>query len=205
MALYAGNLALLGGELCLDFVNTVEYRGSDQLIEFLRSYADLVAWSHHAGILTPEEAQHLRQEAELRPTEAAGVLEQAISWREILYQIFAAISRGQPVDGEALAQLNAMLSQTFARLQIQPQQGGFVWGWNDRDRSLGRVLWPVLRSAAELLTSGPLDRLGQCPGCGWFFVDGSRSRTRRWCDMRVCGNRAKARRHYRRQRKKERG
>jgi predicted RNA-binding Zn ribbon-like protein len=205
MALHAGNLALLGGELCLDFVNTVEDRGADQPHEFLHSYADLVTWSHHAGILTSEDVQRLHQEAELRPAEADGVLEQAILLRETLYQIFVAVMNGQPVNEEALAQVNAALSQAFARLQIRPQQGGFVWDWNDSDGALDRMLWPILRSAAEFLTGGQLDRLGQCPGCGWFFVDGSRSRTRRWCDMRVCGNRAKARRHYRRQRKREGG
>jgi predicted RNA-binding Zn ribbon-like protein len=205
MTLHAGNLALLGGELCLDFVNTVEDRGADQPQEFLHSYADLVAWSHHVGILAYEEAQHLRLEAASRPTEATGALDQAIVLREILHQIFAAIVSEQPIDVEALTQLNAMLSQTFARLLIRPQQGGFAWSWNDSGHSLDRMLWPVLRSAAEFLTSGQLDRLGQCPGCGWFFVDRSRSRSRRWCDMRVCGNRAKVRRHYRRQRKRGSG
>jgi predicted RNA-binding Zn ribbon-like protein len=203
MTLHAGNLALLGGELCLDFINTVENRGADQAQEFLHSYADLVAWSHHADILTREEAQRLHQEAELRPNEATDVLEQALSLRETLCQLFVTIVSDQPVDAEALTQLNAILSQAFARLQIRPREGGFTWGWNDSDLSLDRMLWPVLRSAAEFLTGGQLDRLGQCPGCGWFFVDGSRSRSRRWCDMRVCGNRAKVRRHYRRQRKRE--
>jgi predicted RNA-binding Zn ribbon-like protein len=205
MTLCAENLALLGGELCLDFINTVENRGANQPYEFLHSYADLVAWSHHAGLLTSEESQRLQHEAASRPTEATSVLEQAIVLREILYQIFVAIVSDQPIDSEVLANLNAMLSQTFARLQIRPQQGGFAWDWNDSDRPLDRMLWPILRSVAEFLTGGQLDRLGQCPGCGWFFVDGSRSRTRRWCDMQVCGNRAKVRRHYRRQRKGEGG
>lgn len=202
MTLHAGNLALLGGELCLDFTNTVENRGADQPQEFLHTYADLVAWSHHAGVLAGEEAQHLSQEAASNPIEATDILRHALSLRETLYQIFAPIVSEQPIDAEALTQLNTMLSQTFARLLIRPQQGGFAWSWNDSGRSLDRMLWPVLRSAAEFLTSGQLDRLGQCPGCGWLFVDGSRSRTRRWCDMRVCGNRAKVRRHYRRQRKR---
>jgi predicted RNA-binding Zn ribbon-like protein len=205
MVLHAGNLALLGGELCLDFVNTVENRGGDQPREFLHSYADLVAWSHHAGVLACEDAQHLSQEAASNPIEATDILRHALFLRETLYQIFAAIVSEQPIDRKALTQLNAMLSQAFARLQILPQQGGFAWDWNDSGRSLERMLWPILRSAAEFLTRGQLDRLGQCPGCGWFFVDKSRSRSRRWCDMRVCGNRAKARRHYRRQRKREGG
>ena len=66
------------------------------------------------------------------------------------------------------------------------------------------MLGPVARSAAELLTSDRLDRLRQCEsekGCGWLFVDGSRNRSRRWCDMSDCGNRAKARRFHRRHRR----
>jgi predicted RNA-binding Zn ribbon-like protein len=57
-------------------------------------------------------------------------------------------------------------------------------------------LWPVARSAAELLTSGDLARVGQCPGeeCGWLFLDTSRAGRRQWCDMADCGNLAKVRR-----------
>jgi len=65
------------------------------------------------------------------------------------------------------------------------------------------MLWPIMRSAAELLTNGPLDRLKQCAGCSWLYLDASRNRTRRWCEMRVSGNRAKARRHYERPRERE--
>ena len=61
------------------------------------------------------------------------------------------------------------------------------------------MLWPVVQSAVDLMTSPELDRVGQCAddrGCGWLFVDTTKNRSRRWCDMRDCGNRAKARRHY---------
>ncbi|MCB0153982.1 MAG: CGNR zinc finger domain-containing protein, partial [Anaerolineae bacterium] len=55
-------------------------------------------------------------------------------------------------------------------------------------------------SAAELLTSDRLNRVGQCAGesCGWLFLDTTRNHSRRWCEMEHCGNRAKAKRHYRR-------
>lgn len=65
------------------------------------------------------------------------------------------------------------------------------------------MLWPVARSAAELLTSPDAQRVRECAlrSCSWLFVDRSRNRRRRWCDMKTCGNRAKARRHYRRKQK----
>jgi predicted RNA-binding Zn ribbon-like protein len=41
-------------------------------------------------------------------------------------------------------------------------------------------------------------RIGICEGglCGWLFLDESRGKRRRWCDMNDCGGRAKARRYY---------
>ena len=57
------------------------------------------------------------------------------------------------------------------------------------------------RSALMLAASGEPERLKICPNCQWLFLDRSRNRSRTWCDMTVCGNRAKASRHYQRQKK----
>ena len=77
---------------------------------------------------------------------------------------------------------------------------GFTWLWAEGGKALDCMLWPIARSAADLLTEGPLAAIRLCEGrdCGWLFLDTSRNRTRRWCDMRICGNRAKARRHHER-------
>jgi predicted RNA-binding Zn ribbon-like protein len=200
MTAHAGNLVLLGGELCLDFVNTVEPRGADQPQEFLATYSDLVAWSRHVGVLSDEEAERLLHEAE-----GEALHRRAVALRETLYRVFLSIIEARPVEARDLEELNAALSPALSRLRIVPRGDGFAWDWRDGEGDLDRMLWPIVRSAAELLTTGPLDRLKQCAGCGWLFLDASRSRTRRWCDMRVCGNRAKARRHYERQRKRKEG
>lgn len=201
----AGNLALLGGALCLDFVNTVEPRGADQPHELLTTYSDLISWSQHVDLLSGEQAERLLREAGRRRAEAATVHKRAIALRETLHRIFLSIIEGRTTDPQDLDLLNTVLSPALAHLCVIPRQDGFGWDWQDEDRSLDPMLWPIARSAGELLTTGPLDRLGQCAGCGWLFLDGSKNRARRWCDMRVCGNRAKARRHYARQRKKEGG
>jgi predicted RNA-binding Zn ribbon-like protein len=204
MAVSAGDLALLGGELCLDFVNTVEPRGADQPQEFVVTYSDLVAWSHHAGVVTAE-AEHLLHAATAHQAEAEAVHRRAIALRETLHRVFLSIVEGQPSMARDLEPFNAALASALSYLRIVPLQVGFAWDWHVQDGDLDRMLWPIVRSAAELLTNGPLDRLKQCAGCGWLFLDGSRNRTRRWCDMRVCGNRAKARRHYQRQHEREGG
>jgi predicted RNA-binding Zn ribbon-like protein len=205
MAVSAGNLALLGGELCLDFVNTVEPRGVDHPQEFLATYSGLVAWSRHVGIVTAVEAECLLREATARQAEAEAIHRRAIALRETLYRVFLSIIRERPAEAQHLEPLNATLAPALSRLQIVPLQEGFDWEWHVQDGDLDRMLWPIVRSAAESLTNGPRGRLKQCAGCSWLLLDSSRNHTRRWCEMRVCGNRAKARRHYERHRKREGG
>jgi predicted RNA-binding Zn ribbon-like protein len=85
------------------------------------------------------------------------------------------------------------------RSLVQRRRRQLALAWRDADRTdLDRVLWEAAASAADLLTSPDLARVKTCPGagCAWLFLDRSRNGTRRWCDMSVCGNRAKARRHY---------
>ena len=199
MVLQAGNLALLGGQLCLDFTNTLQRRDADQPHDFLASYSDLVSWSQHADILTPEEADQLLEQAAARQAEAGAVLQHSLVLRETMYRLFSAIVHGQSPDSTDMERLNAVLPGSLARRRIIARSESFAWDWIRSDQALDCMLWPVVESAADLLTAGELHRLRQCAGCGWLFLDRSRNGSRRWCDMRVCGNRAKARRYYERQ------
>jgi predicted RNA-binding Zn ribbon-like protein len=206
----AATLKLLGGRLSLDFANTADWHASDHPVEFLTSYSDLVTWSQHVGTLTDHQAQRLLKKAARRPEDATAVLERAIALREAIYRMFTAISHGRPPQAADLATFNAELSEALAQSRIistlrQAQDtavGGFAWDWAGAEGALDQMLWPVVHDAAGLLTSEDLDRVGQCADdrCGWLFLDTSRNRSRRWCSMEDCGNRAKARRHYKRKR-----
>lgn len=194
---------LLGGHLCLDFANTADWHASDQPEERLTSYAEFVSWSQQAGILTEKQAKRLLRQAADRPEEAMAVLKRAIALREAIYEIFAAIAHEQSPPASDLSTLNAALSEILARSQIAPTETGFGWQWAGEEDALNKPLRSVARSAADLLTSDELQRVGQCAddrGCGWLFLDTSRNHTRRWCDIKDCGNRAKAHRHYERKR-----
>ena len=186
-------------QLCLDFVNTVDWRKSDRPEDSLAGYADLVKWARRAGALSEGDARRLLREAASRPGEAAAAFSRGTDLREAVYRILSAAASGRREDAADLGILNDRLSEALSRLRVVPQAGTFAWGWDDGG-ALGRVLWPVARSAAELLVSDELSRVRECAGegCGWLFVDASRNRLRRWCDMKSCGNRAKARRHYQR-------
>jgi predicted RNA-binding Zn ribbon-like protein len=198
----AGNLKLTGDRSCLDFANTLAWRTSDHPQERLASYPDLVAWSQHVGIVTEHEAHHLLQEAARRPAAASAVLEQAVALREAIYRVFSAVAGGRAPQAADIATLNGFLPAAMSRLRLIWTKDGFTWSWTDDGNSLEQMLWPVAQSAAGLLTSGELNRVGVCAGdgCGWLFFDTSKNRSRRWCAMEDCGNRAKARRHYQRKR-----
>ncbi len=198
----AATLDLSAGRLCLNFANTMDWHRSAQPVEYLTDYRELVAWSEHAGILTPDAARRLLGEAARRPAEAEAVLARAVTLREAIYRLFSAVAAGLPPAAADLALFNAALPEALAHLQIAPTGEGFGWQWVGGEERLDRMLWPILWSAAELLTAGELDRVRECAddNCGWLFMDMSRNRSRRWCSMESCGNRAKARRYHQRHR-----
>ncbi|MBV9231978.1 MAG: ABATE domain-containing protein [Chloroflexi bacterium] len=186
-----------GGRLCLDFANTLEDRPSDAPRELLNSYQDFVSWGQQAHIVTEEEAQKLLEEAQRRPGEAAQVFEQAVTVREAMYRIFSLVAEDASPAPSDLLILNDVLSKAMAHARLIPEADGFAWGWAVEERALDRVLWPVVRSVADILTSDELHEVRVCAAgdCNWLFLDTSKNQSRRWCNMRSCGNRAKARRH----------
>jgi predicted RNA-binding Zn ribbon-like protein len=190
----------LTGQLSLDLVNTVDWRGSENPKEMLNSYDDLVRWARHTGVLTEREARHLLRQARRRPGEAKATLEEAKDVRELFFRIFSARAAGRRPEKSDLKWFNELLSKSLSHLRIAPVQSGFAWEWEDEENGLNQMLWAAVRAAGELLVdSTALDRLRECPGegCRWLFIDTSRNKSRRWCTMEICGNRAKARRHYR--------
>ncbi len=188
-----------GGRLCLDFANTVDGR-LEEPRDRLAVYSDLVAWAEEVGVIGASEAAALRLEALERSEDAERALVTARATRELLYSIFSAIARGTSAPEPSVAELNAALPGALSALRLAAAGQSFEWRWSLADRGLDRVLAPVIRDAAELLTSKDLSRVSECEAadCGWLFLDRSRNRSRRWCDMSACGNRAKARRHYER-------
>ena len=199
-------LNLLGGAWCLDFVNTVDPRADGENRDYLSTYADLVAWSRHAGVLSEGVAERLSAEAGRRPAEAEATLARALVLREAIYRVFYELAHGTSPAAADLEVLNRELGRAMAHARITPVSEGFAWDWSGSDDALARVLWPLARSAAELLIAGERLRVRECSGhdCGWLFLDASKNRSRRWCNMESCGNRAKARRHYQRRRRSAR-
>lgn len=194
------SMDLVGGDVSMDFVNTASSRTGERLKEKLRAYDDLVTWAERVELAGPERAARLRRAAADRPKEAAAVLERARGLREVIYRVFTA---DEPSDSD-LQELARAAADATAGRRLEPTGDGYSFVWPEGD-DLEQLLWPVALSAAELLTSDERTRVKECASdhCNWLFVDQSRNRSRRWCDMKDCGNRAKARRFQARRRRGE--
>ena len=189
---------LLGGRLAIDFVNTVSGKRLLAPVERLNDYADLLSWAEQVGVATAGRVKSLRRTARDDPREAEAVFGRAKELREGLFRIFSAIAVGEKPKRDDLELLNGELAEAFSHLRIAEGPRGLAWSFGD-DEALASVLWPVVRSACDVLLNDDPARLRMCEapdGCGWLFYDETRNRTRRWCSMKDCGNRAKARRHY---------
>jgi predicted RNA-binding Zn ribbon-like protein len=186
--------------ICLDFVNTLTDRVALTQLELLNTYEDLVAWGRRADILNDVESAQLLGRAQEQPEKAARWLGAAQQTRELIYQILSAVADSQTPQDKDLQEFNRVLAETMAHTCLAPCEAGFCWTWASDQDMLDRPLWFVVRSAADLLTSPELGCVRVCASedCGWLFLDTSKNHSRRWCDMKSCGNRAKARRHYER-------
>jgi predicted RNA-binding Zn ribbon-like protein len=186
---------LSGGRLPLDFANTLSRMSGDHLNE----YGDLVAFCVQSGQIDEPTGRRLLDEARERPAAGAAVLARARALRGALFRLFA----GTGHRTEALGVLNGELARAGERARLAPDGDGYRWSWSGGDRSLERPLWSIVRGAAQLLTEREqLERVRVCASdsCDWLFLDLSRNRSRQWCDMKVCGNRAKVRRFHQRHR-----
>jgi predicted RNA-binding Zn ribbon-like protein len=198
----------ISGDPSLDLVNTADWTRSGLASERLTDYPALLRWAQGADVVAPALAGRLETLAEARPRKAAAAVEAARRLRALLQMLFTEVAAGRPPHATALADFNALLGDVSGRLRLasgaapglrgpQPAgSGSLEWGWQGAQEHLEAPLWPVTWSAAVLLASPEAAQVRLCgaPDCGWMYVDRSRNRLRRWCQMETCGTREKSRR-----------
>lgn len=191
----------LGGDPALDFANTVGWRRQPNQTEGLPDYPTLLRWARLAGLVEPADAARIAARAAADPAAAETARQRATALREAIEAVFVAVANGEEPPAAALDLLSRTAAEAAGRMWLQRTGDGFAWGWADADAaSLDRPALEVSWKAARLLLSPDRERVRRCggDGCGWLFVDQSRNRSRRWCDMAICGNRARVKAHYRR-------
>ncbi len=187
------------GELCLDFVNSkVWITRAQPHIDLFTDFEPVVHWFRHLDLLTDAEVEKHLTLASHHPIEAEIAFKKIITLRDANYRTFTALVHQQQPACEDLEILNQSVIESSRHRLLKTSDNGIQWVWTDKEPNLDWVLWPIAQATAEFLTSGPIHRLRECGGCYWLFMDTSRNGMRRWCDMKTCGNRAKAHRHYER-------
>lgn len=189
--------------MCLDFINTLDDRFSNEPKELLKTYLDLARFGEDAGILTDVQADSLFERSMETPEPAQRVLERAIRLREAMHEIFWALVKKKSAPRAALMVLNGYVQESAQHASLVPGNGHFGWQFDPSPHNFDAPLWPIARSAAELLASDQVEYVRACASktCEWLFLDESKNHRRRWCDMTKCGNRAKVMRFYTRRKK----
>lgn len=196
---------LVAGCPSLAFTNTVAaWVGTRSTREDLLDYDALLRWSVFASVLGGGARDRLREEARRSPSAAVGVHRRALRLRESIFRVGLALMKGGSASAGDLVVLDREAREARRHQNLSPRSGRVHWAWTDHVQRLDRVLWPLALDAATVFGGDDVERLKQCPECGWLFLDATRNHSRQWCDMADCGNLAKVRRFRRRQRQRRR-
>jgi predicted RNA-binding Zn ribbon-like protein len=172
-----------GAKLIEDFVNTNELDEADG--EKLRDPDALGEWLGGHDLL-PEGARVSGDD-----------LARALRVREALRSLLLA-NNGSALDPGAVTMLNQAADESHLRVNFSPHGAELVPDQADVPGALARILAVAYTAMAD----ESWERLKACrlDDCQWAFYDQSKNRSRTWCSMQVCGNRAKARAYRERQR-----
>jgi predicted RNA-binding Zn ribbon-like protein len=189
-------------DLALEFANTRFWRGMDAPTETLNHLDDLIDWCGNNGAQRADAVRRMKAWWHEHPAQASDAFAQSLALRETLHRILAAAAAERLPAAHDLAELNRALAAAPARAALSPIDGGYAWQVERQKPSVPHLLAAVLWSAGDLLAEPALQRVRQCSNekCRWLFLDTSKTGNRRWCSMSMCGNRAKAQRHYHRHR-----
>ena len=145
------------------------------------------------GVREDSEAEAAALGAQLDAADAAAGFAEALAVRALLNRVFDALTRSRPADPMDLHRLATLDLAHRQGAGLVPAGQAFVWRFKAADADATALLGPILRSATAILTDADLSRLKACPGenCGWVFLDASKNGSRVWCEMEVCGTRAK--------------
>jgi predicted RNA-binding Zn ribbon-like protein len=186
---------LYGGHPAVDLVNTLDMRFTGENIELLPTYAELLRFAAQAEVLTTEQVRSLART--VSPAKADQVLAAARELREALAAVLYAWSGGSRPPAAQVAILERHFQAAAQHRKLRMEGTHLHWAWSGTGSTDPELpLWKLAQAASDLLTSNLADSVKGCgdPSCRWLFLDVSKNHTRRWCDMKTCGNRMKARR-----------
>ena len=193
----------VGGNVAADLANTTSNRYAGDRHERIQTYADLIEFARHAGLLRPSLSRKLMTAAERCPDRATLIYRRTVALREAVWGAFSNVASGREPSADDVAVISREAADAMAHAQVTKTSDGYAWEWPDGD-DLARPLWPIARAASDMLTDPTIrGHVRECADdtCAWLFVDHTKNHSRRWCDMNGCGTRNKVREFRQRQKR----
>lgn len=179
----------ISNSLALDFINSrpvLEGRPK----ELLNSFDSLMRWYVAADLLVEEDGAEFHRKWRDTP-QAMAALERALAFRERLREEIIRVEASKGIRPKMITELNLLLQEHVLPLRIVPGTEGFAEEFRFAPGVPADLLGPLVYAAADLFTKFDLRRIRKCRNCVLHFYDTTKNDTRRWCSMKICGNRAK--------------
>jgi predicted RNA-binding Zn ribbon-like protein len=186
---------LVGGRVCLDFVNTTGTRSSATPRERLNTYRDALTWSRRVGIIDATTHRLLNKRATVQAAEAATALRALRERRELFYRLLCAAIERKPPPDRLVSAMNRLWHELERRRALVFDGKKYVLRFRSAPTDFDALIWPIMFSVVDLFTSPDITRVKRCGECDWLFLDESKNGSRTWC-KKECGDRVRARRHY---------
>jgi predicted RNA-binding Zn ribbon-like protein len=187
---------LRAGHPALELVNTLDFRFSGQTVDLIPTYKDLLRLTTQLQMLTAEQARKLGRTAGAE--EARSLIASTAELRETLAKVLYGRIDGTRLPAGQIQVLEKLFHAATLHRRLVTGKSHLEWSWSGAERQAEIPLWMLAQAASDLLVSSDVELIKDCgdPTCRWLFLDVSKNHTRRWCDMKTCGNRMKARRHH---------
>lgn len=195
---------LCGGHPALDFVNSLDNRyREDGPNEMLNGYADVLRFLAETHLLDPQRAQWLSRTV---TSETGGrVVEAVHALREAAATVLYSAVAGDPPPPTDLRMLEKYFLEASRHRELRWEpparnspsaRASLRWHRGRHENDPDLPIWVLADSVSNILLSDQMPHVHSCAvdTCRWLFLDTSKNHSRRWCNMKVCGNRMKARR-----------
>jgi predicted RNA-binding Zn ribbon-like protein len=193
---------LCGGHAALDFVNSLDKRFGEEPLELLVDYGDLLRFAEQSQLIDSSRMRTLARS--VTPAAAARALRAARELREAMATVLYSHVDGHTPPDDVVLVLERRFHEADLHRELRWERGvasqnrpaAMQWRWGRFERDADLAVWILSAAASELMLSKSMEHVRACgaPTCRWLFLDTSKNHTRRWCNMKICGNRMKARR-----------
>lgn len=201
---YINNIKLDGGTVCFNFVNTIHGRFSKPFKDYLIDYAAFLKWAYRVKILNAAETKKLNDYRLKNPGETEQFLLKIKKQREVLYRCFSSIARKKDIDKKLLFRINSLIPKSLCNFKYYKIEKELLLLWDKERVHPEKPFWAIAKSAFDILNEVNFERIKECSECGWIFLDETKNNNRKWCNMKTCGARNKARRFYERRKNSQR-